>query len=164
MWDGYNQDTRCMLFLGDTNTYIEHIGSLDMTNNKVENPSSQSTPQVLPSFKVYTSFVTYREKVQETVRTSLEVERLDHTQLEVVSLDTYNHDILLSYREVHSFDEQEPQPQPLPNFISLDVNLEDKRGTDSPINPCSPGSFRMKVVDPLIIYPPPSPHVAYFHP
>ncbi|GJS24578.1 hypothetical protein Tco_0453210 [Tanacetum coccineum] len=32
-----------------------------------------------------------------------------------------------------------------------------------PIKPKDPGSFRMKVVEPLTIHTPPSPHVAYFH-
>ncbi|GJZ41691.1 hypothetical protein Tco_0588577 [Tanacetum coccineum] len=44
-------------------------------------------------------------------------------------------------REVPGVDESEPQP--LPNFPSLDANLGDKRGTDPPINPYSPSSFRM---------------------
>ncbi|GKE92871.1 hypothetical protein Tco_1573966, partial [Tanacetum coccineum] len=43
------------------------------------------------------------------------------------------------------------------------VNLEDKRGTDPPIKPHSPDSFRMKEVDHLTIHTPPSPHVASFH-
>ncbi|GKB77839.1 hypothetical protein Tco_0944734 [Tanacetum coccineum] len=38
------------------------------------------------------------------------------------------------------------EPRPLPNFSPLDVNLGDKRGTDPPNNPYSPGSFRMKVI------------------
>nr|GEU98993.1 retrovirus-related Pol polyprotein from transposon TNT 1-94 [Tanacetum cinerariifolium] len=45
---------RCMLFLGSTDSCGEHIGSLDMMNNKMENPIPQRTPQVLPSFKKYT--------------------------------------------------------------------------------------------------------------
>nr|GEU49345.1 hypothetical protein [Tanacetum cinerariifolium] len=66
--------------------------------------------------------------------------------------------------EVPSFDEPEPQPQPLPNRPPLDVSLGNERGPQPPIKPHSPGSFRMKVVEPLTIYTPPSPHVASFHP
>ncbi|GJT10559.1 hypothetical protein Tco_0857601 [Tanacetum coccineum] len=35
--------------------------------------------------------------------------------------------------------------------------------SNPPINPKDSGSFRMKVVEPLTIHRPPSPHVAYFH-
>ncbi|GJW90846.1 hypothetical protein Tco_0168399 [Tanacetum coccineum] len=72
----------------------------------------------------------------------MEVEPLDHTKLEDLGLNTCNHDIPLSYREIPSVDE--PEPKPLPNLTFLCVNLGDKRGTDPPINPYSPGSFRMK--------------------
>ncbi|GJV33989.1 hypothetical protein Tco_1394389 [Tanacetum coccineum] len=47
----------------------------------------------------------------------MKVEPLDETQLEDLGLNTYNHDIPLSSREVPSFDELEPQPKPLANFI-----------------------------------------------
>ncbi|GJV67996.1 hypothetical protein Tco_1483505 [Tanacetum coccineum] len=40
----------------------------------------------------------------------------------------------------------ELEPQLVPNFPPLDVNLGDKRGTNPPINPYSLGSFRMKVI------------------
>ncbi|GKE13610.1 hypothetical protein Tco_1417161 [Tanacetum coccineum] len=65
-------------------------------------------------------------------------------------------------REIPSVDE--PEPQLLPNFLPLDVNLGDKRGTDPPIKPYSPDSFRMKVVDKSTINTPHSPHMASFHP
>ncbi|GJY38956.1 zinc finger, CCHC-type containing protein [Tanacetum coccineum] len=51
---------------------------------------------------------------------------------------------ITSSREIPSFDE--PEPQHLPNFSPLDVNLGDKRGTDPLIKPHSPDSFRMKVI------------------
>ncbi|GJS34653.1 hypothetical protein Tco_0533035 [Tanacetum coccineum] len=101
--------------------YDEIIGDLDMMEDKVENPSPQSTPQVLPSF---------------------EVEPLDHTKLEDLGLNTCSYDLFPSSREFPSIDE--PEPQPLPNLQFLDVNLGDKRGTYPPINTYSPGSFRMK--------------------
>ncbi|GKA60074.1 hypothetical protein Tco_0759387 [Tanacetum coccineum] len=108
--------------------------------------------------------MTYPEEVEETLGTPLEVEPLDETQLEDLGLNTCKHGIPLSSRKVPSFDELEPQPQPLPNFLPLDVNLGDKRGTDPPIKPHSSDSFRMKVVDQSTINTPPSPHVASFHP
>ncbi|GJU27287.1 hypothetical protein Tco_1165908 [Tanacetum coccineum] len=132
--------------------------------DKVDNSSSQSTPQVLPSFEVYTPPVTYQEEVEETIGISMEVEPLDKTQLENLGLNTCNHDIPLRSREVPNFDEPEPQPNFLPNFPPLDISLGDKRGPEPPIKQHSPDSFRMKVVDNLTIHTPPSPHVASFHP
>ncbi|GKA84609.1 hypothetical protein Tco_0806204 [Tanacetum coccineum] len=149
---------KCMSWL---DTYDEPIGDLDMMEDKVDSPSPQSTPQVLPSFEVYIPSVTYSKDVEKTIGIPMEVEPLYHTKLEDLGLNTCSHDHFLSFRGVPSVDE--PEPQPLPNFPSLDVNLGDKRGTDPPINPYSPGSFRMKVVDPLTIRTPLSPHVAYFH-
>ncbi|GJY81118.1 hypothetical protein Tco_0493869 [Tanacetum coccineum] len=108
--------------------YDESIGDLDMMEDKVDNPSHQSTPQVLPSFEVYTPLVTYPKEVEETLGTPME-----------------------------------PQPQPLPNYASLDASLGNERGPEPPIKPPSLGSFRMKEVDHLIIHTPPSPHVASFH-
>ncbi|GKA90748.1 hypothetical protein Tco_0812618, partial [Tanacetum coccineum] len=70
--------------------------------------SLQSTPQVLSSFKEYTPSVTYREEVEETLGTPIEVEPLDETQLEDLGLNTYNDDIPHSYREVPSFYEPKP--------------------------------------------------------
>nr|GEU76256.1 hypothetical protein [Tanacetum cinerariifolium] len=89
---------------------------------------------------------------------------LDETQLADLSLNTCNHDIPLSNREVPSFDELEPQPNPLPNCPSLDVSLEEERGPEPPIKPHSPNGFRIKEVDHLTNHTSPSPHVASFHP
>ncbi|GKA48810.1 hypothetical protein Tco_0741768 [Tanacetum coccineum] len=108
---------------------------------------------------VYTLPVTYPEEVEETIGIPMEVKPLDETQLEDLGLNTCNHDIPLSYREVPSFDDPEPQPQPLRNCPSLDVSLGDERGPQPSIKPLSPDSFRMKVVDLLTIHTPPSPHV-----
>ncbi|GJU59124.1 hypothetical protein Tco_1236890 [Tanacetum coccineum] len=116
--------------------YDEPIGDIE---DKVDNPSSQSTPQVLPSFEVYTPSVTYPEEVDETIGILMEVEPLDHTKLEDLGLNTCSHDLFLSCREIPSVDE--PESQVLPNFSPLDVNLGNKRGTDPPINPYSPGSL-----------------------
>ncbi|GJY49989.1 hypothetical protein Tco_0439945 [Tanacetum coccineum] len=98
-------------------------------------------------------------EIEETSGTRMEVEPLDQTKLEDLGLT--NHNISLSNREIPSVNELEPQL--LPKFLPLDVNLGDKRGTDPPINPYSPGSFRMKIVDQLTIHILPSPHVAYYH-
>ncbi|GKA84625.1 hypothetical protein Tco_0806220 [Tanacetum coccineum] len=123
---------------------------LDMIEDKAENISLQSTPQVLPSFEVYTPPVTYPEEVKATIGTSIKVELFDQTQLEDLGLNTSSPDLFLSSREVLSVDESEPQP--LPNFPSLDANLGDKRGTDPPINPYIPSSFRMKVVVCMLVF------------
>nr|GEU32636.1 zinc finger, CCHC-type [Tanacetum cinerariifolium] len=104
------------------------------------------------------------EKVEETIGILMEVEPLHEPQQEDLGLNTCNHDIPLSSREVPSFNEPKPQPQPLTNCPPLDVNLGDKREIDPPIKPHSPDSFRMKVVDKSTINTPPSPHVASFHP
>ncbi|GKC10027.1 putative ribonuclease H-like domain-containing protein [Tanacetum coccineum] len=66
--------------------------------------------------------------------------------------------------EVPSFDQTKPQPQPLPNCLSLDVSLGEERGPEPPIKSHSLDSFRMKKVDSLTINTPPSPHVASSHP
>ncbi|GJY64517.1 hypothetical protein Tco_0465977 [Tanacetum coccineum] len=124
---------KCMSWL---DAYDEPIGDLDMMEDKVDNPSPQSTPQVLTSFKEYPSPVTYPGETEETLGTPY---------------------------GVPSFDEPEPQPHPLPNYPSLDVSLGDEKGLEPPIKPHSPDSFRMKVVEPLTIRTPPSPPVASLH-
>ncbi|GJY12345.1 hypothetical protein Tco_0381654, partial [Tanacetum coccineum] len=90
------------------NVWVEMHRGIAWDN--VENLSPQSTPQVLPSFEVYTPSVTYQEEVEETLGTPIEVEPLDETQLKDLGLNTCNHDIPLSSMEVPSFDEPEPQP------------------------------------------------------
>ena len=62
-------------------------------------------------------------------------------------MNTCNHNLSLSSREVPSFDEPEPQPKPLPNLPSLDENLGIEIGPDPSIKPYSTGSLRIKVVD-----------------
>ncbi|GJS08847.1 hypothetical protein Tco_0365643 [Tanacetum coccineum] len=108
---------KCMSWL---DVYDEPIGYIE---DKVDNLSPQSTPQVLPSFEVYTPPVTYLEKVDEAIGIPMEVDPLDHTKLEDLGL---NHDLFLSSKEIPSVDE--PEPQLLPNFSPLDVNLGDNRG------------------------------------
>ncbi|GKF15942.1 hypothetical protein Tco_0057404, partial [Tanacetum coccineum] len=139
------------------------ISEQKIENLKVKNLDPQSTLQVLPSFEVYTPPVTCPKEVEETLGTPIEVEPLDETPLEDLGLNTCNHDIPLSSREVPSFDKTKPQPQPLPNCPPLDISLGDKRGLEPPIKPHSSDSFRIKEVDHLTNHTPPSPHVAYFY-
>ncbi|GJR63335.1 hypothetical protein Tco_1505497 [Tanacetum coccineum] len=142
-------------------TNDEPIGDLDTMEDKAKNPSPQSTSQILPSFEVYIPPATHLEEVKETIGIPMKVEPLDHMKLEDLGLNTNTHDLFLSSKGFPSVDE--PEPQLLPNFSPLDVNLGDKRGTDPPINPYSPGSFRMKIAKPLTIHTLPSLHVAYLH-
>ncbi|GKB88114.1 hypothetical protein Tco_0960386 [Tanacetum coccineum] len=93
---------------------------------------------------VYKLPVTYPEEVDETLGTLMEVEPLDGTQLEDLGLNTCNRDVPLSSRKVPSFDEMEPQPNPLPNCPYLDISLGDKRGPEPPIKPDSSDRFRMR--------------------
>nr|GEX15016.1 hypothetical protein [Tanacetum cinerariifolium] len=76
-----------------------------------------------------------REEVDETIGILIDVKALDHTKIEELGLNTCSHDLFLSFREIPSVDE--PEPQLLPNFSPLDVNLGDKRGINPPINPYS---------------------------
>nr|GEW11634.1 ribonuclease H-like domain-containing protein [Tanacetum cinerariifolium] len=144
--------------------YDEPIGDLDMMEDKVDNPSSQSTLQVLLSFEVYTPPVTYPKEVKVTLGTPNKVEPIDETPLEDLGLNTCNHDIPLSSKKILSFDETNPQPQPLPNCPPLDINLGDKRGLKPPIKPHSPDSFKMKKLDHLTNHTSPSPNVTSFYP
>ncbi|GJZ42710.1 hypothetical protein Tco_0589965 [Tanacetum coccineum] len=164
-------DGLCML--GLEKTILSH--AVDMSRKRdcveripsawdmVENPNPQSTPQFLLSFEENIPPVTYPNEVEEIIGIPIEVEPLDETPLDDLVLNTCNHDILLSSREVPSFDELEPQPKPLPNCSSLDISLGEERGPEPPIKPNSPDSFRKKVVDHLTIHTSPSPHVASFY-
>nr|GEW35060.1 ribonuclease H-like domain-containing protein [Tanacetum cinerariifolium] len=126
-------------------------------------PNPQSTPQVHRSFKENTTPVTYPDEIEEIIGIPIEVEPLDKTPLEDLGLNTCNHDIPLSSREIPNFDETKPKPHPLPNYPPLDVSLESKKGLKPPIKPHSLDSFKMNVIDNLTIHIPPSPHVAPFH-
>ncbi|GJR35116.1 hypothetical protein Tco_1210800 [Tanacetum coccineum] len=86
----------------------EPIRDLNTMEDKVDNPSPQSTPQVLLSFKVYTPPVTHLEEVKETIGIPMEVETLDHMKLEDLSLDTSTHELFLSSKGFPSVDELEP--------------------------------------------------------
>ncbi|GJU16233.1 hypothetical protein Tco_1144199 [Tanacetum coccineum] len=76
-----------------------------MSRYNMENLNPQRTPQVIPLFEEYTSLVTYPEEVEDTLGIPMEVEPLEETQLEDLGLNTCNHDIPLSSREVPIFDE-----------------------------------------------------------
>ncbi|GKD87532.1 hypothetical protein Tco_1358686 [Tanacetum coccineum] len=102
-------------------TYEEDL-ECEMVMVKIpRKPKPTKYPTSPPSFEEYTSPVPYPKEVEETTRIPVEVEPLDETQLEDLGLNTCNHDIPLSSREVPSFDEPEPQPNPLPNCPPLDA-------------------------------------------
>ncbi|GKB91532.1 hypothetical protein Tco_0963804 [Tanacetum coccineum] len=134
------QVPRCMAWLN----YDKHVDSLSMMDNDVGVTSPKSTIQTLPSFEEYTSPVTYPQEVEKTLGTRIEVEPLNETKLEEVGLNC-NHNTPLSSRKVPSFDQPEPQPQPLSNCPPLDASLGTERGLKPPIKPQSPDNFRMKV-------------------
>nr|GEV12591.1 DNA helicase Pif1-like protein [Tanacetum cinerariifolium] len=69
-------------------------------------------------------------EVEETIGIPIEVEPLDHMKLEDLGLNTNTYDLFLSSKGFPSVDK--PEPQLLPKFSPLDVNLGDKRGTDPP--------------------------------
>ncbi|GKA44486.1 hypothetical protein Tco_0737210 [Tanacetum coccineum] len=140
----------------------EPIRDLNTMKDKVDKSSPQSTPQVLPSFEVYTPPVSHPEEVEETIGTPMEVEPLDHIKLGDLILGASTHDLFLSYKGFPNFDG--PEPQPLLNSPSLDVSLENVIGPEPPIKPHSLDSSRMKIVDYLTTQTPPSPHVANSHP
>ncbi|GKB70738.1 hypothetical protein Tco_0932150 [Tanacetum coccineum] len=145
----YNEDLECEIAMVKMPKYMawlddEPIGNLDTMEDKAKNLSPQNTPQVLPLSEVYTPPVTHPKEVEETIGIPTEVEPLDHMKLENLGLNNNTHDLFLSSKGFPSVDE--PEPQLLPKFSPLDVNLGDKRGTDPPINPYHSGSFRMKVI------------------
>ncbi|GKD55087.1 hypothetical protein Tco_1288474 [Tanacetum coccineum] len=161
----YNEDLECeiaMVKVPKCMAWLDYepIGDLDTMEDKVDNPRPQCALQVLPSIELHTPPVTHPEEVEETLGTPIEVELFIEIKLEEVGLNC-NHNTSLSSKGFPSVDE--PEPQLLPKFSPLDINLGDKRGTDPPINPYILGSFRMKVVKPLTIHTPPSPRVAYLH-
>ncbi|GJX52821.1 hypothetical protein Tco_0281190 [Tanacetum coccineum] len=124
--------------------YDEHVDSLSTMDNEVGVTSPESTTQTLPSFEEYIPPVTYLEEVEKILGTLIEVEPLNKTKLEEVSLNC-NHNTPLSSREVLSFDG--PEPQPLLNSPSLDVSLGDVIGSEPPIKLHSLDSSRMKMFD-----------------
>ncbi|GJY09621.1 hypothetical protein Tco_0377806 [Tanacetum coccineum] len=135
---------------------LEVVGKLreEIRIEKIKLRKSRRS-QVLLSFEVYTPLVTYPDEVEEIIRIPIEVETLDETSLEDLGLNTCNHDIPLSSKEIPNFDEAEPQPQPLPSCPSLDISLYDVIGPKPPIKPHGPDSYRMKVVDYLTTQTPP---------
>ncbi|GJV47086.1 hypothetical protein Tco_1437298 [Tanacetum coccineum] len=129
-----------------------------------ENLNQQITPQVLLSFVENTPSVTYPDEVEEITGIPIELKPLDEIPLEDLGLNTCNHNIPLSSREIPNFDEPKPQPQPLPSCPSLDISLGEERDPEPPIKRLSLNSFKMKVVNLLTSYTPPSPYLASFHP
>nr|GEX62598.1 retrovirus-related Pol polyprotein from transposon TNT 1-94 [Tanacetum cinerariifolium] len=85
--------------------------------------------------KEYMGVIGY--EIEEIIRIPIKVEPLDETPLEDLGMNTCNHDIPLSSREIPYFDELEPQPQPIPSCPSLDISLREERGPEPPIKPHS---------------------------
>ncbi|GJX19377.1 hypothetical protein Tco_0222054, partial [Tanacetum coccineum] len=145
----------------------EAIENFTQGQKEWDNPPNIISEQEIENLKVHAKRLFGNENVWVEMHRNItwdKVEPLDETQIEDLGLNTYNHDIPLSSREVPSFDQTNPQPQPLPNCPPLDISLGDKRGLEPPIKPHSSDSFRMKEVDHLTNNTPPSPHVASFHP
>ncbi|GJT03702.1 hypothetical protein Tco_0838164 [Tanacetum coccineum] len=90
---------KCMTWLDD-----ETIGDLDTMEDKVDNPSPQCTPQVLPSIELYTPPVTQ----EETIGIPVELEPLNHMKLEDLGFNTNTHDLFFSSKGFPSVDELEP--------------------------------------------------------
>nr|GEW24932.1 ribonuclease H-like domain-containing protein [Tanacetum cinerariifolium] len=114
----YNEDLKCEIVMVKVPKCIawlddEPIGDLDTMEDKVDNPSPQCTPQVLPSIELYTLPVTHPKEVEETLGTPIEVEHLIEIKLEKVGLNC-NYNTPLSSRGFPSVDE--PKPKLLPKF------------------------------------------------
>ncbi|GJW36678.1 hypothetical protein Tco_0059598 [Tanacetum coccineum] len=152
----------------------EAIENFDQWQKEWDNPPNIISEKELANLKApvkilfrnekeCTLLVTYPKEVEEIIGIPIEVEPSEETPLEDLGLNTCNHDLPLSSREVPSFDKPDPQPQPLPNYPPLDASLGNKRGLKPPIKPYSPDSFRMKALDNLTIHTPPSSLVASLH-
>ncbi|GJY76375.1 hypothetical protein Tco_0481491 [Tanacetum coccineum] len=102
------------------------------SRHAAENSSLKSSPQVLTSFKECTMPMTYPKEVEETIGILMEVEPLDHMKLEDLGMNTCMHGLFLNSREIPSVDK--PEPQPLPSFSPLNVNLGDKIGPEPPMS------------------------------
>ncbi|GKC88078.1 hypothetical protein Tco_1148727 [Tanacetum coccineum] len=89
--------------VGDKKVWVDIHGNIEW--DKEVNMSPLDTPQVIPSFEVYTPPVTYPDEVEETIGIPMEVEPLDHTKLEDLGLNTCNHGIPFSSREIPNVDE-----------------------------------------------------------
>ncbi|GKE85462.1 hypothetical protein Tco_1559204, partial [Tanacetum coccineum] len=144
----------------------EAIENFAQCQKEWDNPPNIISKQEVANLKAQAKRLFGNENVWVEMHRGIpiKVEPLDETPLEDLGLNTCNHDIPLSSREIPNFDKPEPQPQPLPSFPSLDISLREERGLEPPIKPHSPDSFRMKVVDNLTIHIPLLPHLASFEP
>ncbi|GJX52681.1 hypothetical protein Tco_0281050, partial [Tanacetum coccineum] len=120
-----NLKAQAKRLFGNENVWVEiHRG---IAWDKVENPSPQSTPQVLLLFEVYTPPVTYPKEVKETLGTPIEVEPLDKTQLEDLVLNICNNDFPLSSMEVPNLGDPKEHYEFKPGLLghggSLGVDL-----------------------------------------
>ncbi|GKE12395.1 hypothetical protein Tco_1415946 [Tanacetum coccineum] len=104
-----HQDGNLREFSGDEAwEAIDSFAKAKKTWDKVDNPCPQSTLQVLLSFEVYTSPVIHPKEVEETIGIPMEVEPLDHMNVEDLGLNTNTHDLFLGYKGFPSVNELEP--------------------------------------------------------
>ncbi|GKB17257.1 zinc finger, CCHC-type containing protein [Tanacetum coccineum] len=148
-----------MNFIYDQEERIKQLKNYmqDITNEFME-LSSEVTLRLKERIKENES------KPQKIKKNHRSVEPLEETPLEDLGLNTCYHEIPLSFKEIPNLDEPKRQPQLFPSFPSLEVDLGEERDPKPPIKPPSLDSFKMKIVDPLTIHTPPSPHVASFRP
>ncbi|GJV94837.1 hypothetical protein Tco_1546414 [Tanacetum coccineum] len=99
-----------------------------------DNPPNIISEEEIENLEENTPLVTYPDEVEEIIGIPIEVEPLDETPLEDLGLNTCNHDIPLSSREIPNFDEPKPQPQPLPSCPYLDISLGEEGGLEPPSN------------------------------
>nr|GEX61428.1 ribonuclease H-like domain-containing protein [Tanacetum cinerariifolium] len=138
---------------GNKNVWVEMHRNIAW--DKVKNPNPQSTPQVLLSFEEYTPPVTYPEEVEETLGTPIEVEPLDKTPLEDLGLNSCNHDIPISSREIPNFNKLEPQPQPLLSLLGqsgsqcIDFSNMEMREDDWELEPIEVSFFGRRLNFPV---------------
>ncbi|GKD34791.1 hypothetical protein Tco_1250300 [Tanacetum coccineum] len=109
----YNEDLECeivMVKIPKCMAWLDNkpIGDLDTIGDKVDNPSPQCTPQVLPSIELYIPPMTHPKEVEETIGIPMEVEPLDHMKLEDIGLNTNTHDFFLNSKGFPSVDEPDP--------------------------------------------------------
>ncbi|GKA58181.1 hypothetical protein Tco_0757369 [Tanacetum coccineum] len=98
------------------------------------------------------NFILDQEERIKQLEEYMGVIRSDFMQLSLKVIEKLKYEIRAEENRVKKIEKitreilgvDEPDPQLLPNFSPLDVNLGDKRGTDPPIKPHTPDSFRMK--------------------
>ncbi|GJW49975.1 hypothetical protein Tco_0091326 [Tanacetum coccineum] len=111
----------------------ETIKNFAQGKKEWDNPPNIVSEPEIENLKVHANRLFGNENVWVQMHRGIpiEVEPLDKTPLEYLGLNTCNHGIPLSSKEIPSIDEPEPQPQPLPNCLSLDEMFDDDWGLES---------------------------------